>query len=139
MRLQQRSRCSSTGGQPALVRSRHSRSYVCPASTAVRNLFAVLHAGGSGRLRPRWSIESGGLECGKRLSRRLGLPRFLPRCGLRSLGGRVATVSPSAGSLKIYRPEVSPRDRTNGGKETLQSGESPGGGRRTRRRFFRKA
>ena len=56
----------STGGQPALVRPRHSRPHVCPASTATRDLFAVLHAGGSGRLaRDRqsnqevWSAESG--------------------------------------------------------------------------------
>jgi hypothetical protein len=27
-------------------------------------------------------------------------------------------------NAKIYRPQVSPRDRTNGRKETLQSGEA---------------
>ena len=64
---------------------------------------------------------------------------FYRDIGLRSIGGRAAAVSSSAWSAKIYRPEVSPRDRSNGRKGTLRSGEGPGGGRRTRRRFFREA
>ena len=139
--------CGYSHGLDALLQEANLRWFVLDTHglmfaqprPQLRDLCAVLHAGGSGRLRPRSRIESGGLERGKRLSGRPGLPRFLPRCGLRSLGGRAAAVSPSAWSPKIHRPQISSRDRTNGRKGTLQSGEGPGGGRRTRRRFFRES